>query len=798
MNDMQKCHENTNQKRLKNIVFIDANITDAWELIQEIVPKTEIIVIDNQTNGIDCITQVLQSDNYDQVHIISHGAPGCLYLGNSQLSLDNLDNYQTQLQNWFDFPLIKGRHRVAEVSEGLSLEDGLWRESNSRPCKPLVSSRVYKPRSVVATAVGRGDLLLYGCNVAAGDAGAEFISRLQQLTGANIAASSSLTGNSTLGGNWNLEVTTADRDWALVVTENGQKTYAGVLATFRVNTVEDSSDNSDSDLTLREAIVAANQTEGADLIQFAASLENSTIELQEGSLNIRDSVTIRGENNITIDGGDLSGVFNIDNGREQDVINVSLDGLTITGGDNAESGGGIVNAEHLQLSNSSLQDNAAAVDGGAIANTGILTVINSTLSNNNAQSGGGLANSGTAKLVNTTISGNSAIVNGGGIDNNLGTLTVNNSTITDNSAASGSGINSIDGVRVTLNSSILAVNDGNDDIIANSPIVSGGHNLIGNRDNANGFVASDLVGSRFDVLNPGLDVLHDNGGMVATHRLLSGSPAIDAGSNHDGLTVDARGEGFKRAVSGLVDIGAFEVQSLNLEGTVDEDTLVGGGAADKISGLEANDILSGNGSNDYLNGGDGDDTLSGSIGADILDGSLGNDFIDGGDGYDLLIGNAGDDRLIAGFGNDTLVGHDGNDNLTGGDGDDYLLGVVGEDILSSGLGDDTLLGGIGNDSITGGDGDDLLYGGVGRDSLVGGAGADIFALEFIESQNIIQDFENGVDRIAFLTHSMTFGSLTLVDTDSGDVSIEDRTGNVLAIVENMTAANLTSDDFITL
>jgi Ca2+-binding RTX toxin-like protein len=753
MNDMQNFHKNTDREQLKNIVFIDANITDAKELIQEIIPQTETIIIDPQTNGIDRITQVLQSDNYDRVHIISHGAPGCLYLGNSQLSLDNLDNYQAQLQSWYVTPLIKVR----------------------------------------------GDLLLYGCNVAAGDAGAEFISKLQKLTGADIAASSSLTGNSTLGGNWNLEVTTADRDWALAVTETGQKTYAGVLATFRVNSVEDGSvDNSDSDLTLREAIAAANQTEEADLIQFAASLENSTIELQEGALNIRDSVTIRGENNITVDGGDLSGVFNVNNGKEEDVINVSLDGLTITGGNSAESGGGIVNAERLQISNSSLEDNAAAVDGGAIANTGILTIINSTLSNNNAQSGGGLLNLGTAKLVNTTISGNSATANGGGINNNLGTLTVNNSTITDNSAASGSGINSIDGVRVTLNSSILAVNDGNNDIVANSPIVSGGHNLIGNGDNAKGFVASDLVGSRFDVLNPGLDVLQDNGGMVATHRLLSGSPAIDAGSNPDELTVDARGEGFRRAVSGLVDIGAFEVQSFNLEGTVDEDTLVGGGAADKISGLEANDLLSGNGGNDYLNGGDGDDTLSGSIGADILDGSSGNDFIDGGDGYDLLVGNAGDDRLIAGFGNDSLVGHDGNDTLTGGDGDDSLLGVVGEDTLSGGLGNDTLLGGIGNDTLTGGDGDDLLYGGAGRDSLLGGAGADMFALEFIESQNIIQDFEDGVDRLAFLSDKVNLGSVTLVDTDSGDVSIEDRTGNVLAIVENMTTANLTSDDFITL
>jgi hypothetical protein len=48
--------------------------------------------------------------------------------------------------------------------------------------------------------------LLYGCNVAAGDSGAEFIEKLHQLTGANIAASARLTGNVALGGDWELEV----------------------------------------------------------------------------------------------------------------------------------------------------------------------------------------------------------------------------------------------------------------------------------------------------------------------------------------------------------------------------------------------------------------------------------------------------------------------------------------------------------------------------------------------------------------------------------------------------------------
>jgi hypothetical protein len=66
-----------------------------------------------------------------------------------------------------------------------------------------------------------------------------------------------------------------------------------------------------------------------------------------------------------------------------------------------------------------------------------------------------------------------------------------------------------------------------------------------------------------------LDSLADNGGPTKTHRLLSGSPAIDNGSNAIAeaieLEYDQRGEGFDRFLDGdddedaIVDIGAFEV-----------------------------------------------------------------------------------------------------------------------------------------------------------------------------------------------------------------------------------------------
>ena len=64
------------------------------------------------------------------------------------------------------------------------------------------------------------------------------------------------------------------------------------------------------------------------------------------------------------------------------------------------------------------------VDGaGGIANSGILSLTNSTVSGNtsgsglNSSSGGGIFNSGTLTLTNSTVSGNSTTFEGGGIGN---------------------------------------------------------------------------------------------------------------------------------------------------------------------------------------------------------------------------------------------------------------------------------------------------------------------------------------------------------------------------------------------
>lgn len=161
------------------LLFIDATVNDIETLLQGALPGIEAHLLSGEQDGVAQITQILQHrPEVNTVHILSHGAPGCLYLGNSQLSLDTLNIYTSQVQSWS--------------------RDGLT-------------------------------LMLYGCNVAAGDAGEEFVNKLHQLTGANIAASVTLTGNANLGGNWILEMKIGVINAPLAITPDIQSSYAGIL-----------------------------------------------------------------------------------------------------------------------------------------------------------------------------------------------------------------------------------------------------------------------------------------------------------------------------------------------------------------------------------------------------------------------------------------------------------------------------------------------------------------------------------------------------------------------------------------
>src|SRR5204863_3150487 len=70
--------------------------------------------------------------------------------------------------------------------------------------------------------------------------------------------------------------------------------------------------------------------------------------------------------------------------------------------------------------------------------------------------------------------------------------------------------------------------------------------------------------------NPGIDPLQDNGGPTLTHELLPGSTAINTGDPNftPPPLYDQRGPGYDRVFAGRLDIGSFEVQSIQPTPTV--------------------------------------------------------------------------------------------------------------------------------------------------------------------------------------------------------------------------------------
>ena len=168
-------------------------------------------------------------------------------------------------------------------------------------------------------------------------------------------------------------------------------------------------------------------------------------------------------------------------------------------------------------------------------------------------------------------------------------------------------------------------------------------------------------------------------------------------------------------------------------GTLGDDSLTGGGAADLISALEGDDTVSGLGGGDTIFAGPGDDSILSDAGADVAVGGSGADRIFGGGGNDYLQGEDGDDYLDGGKdvdtlegwrGNDTVLGGDGNDSISGGAGADSLTGGTGSDTMSGGSGGDTLWGSSGGDSLTGDAGNDVVLGQGGNDIILGGADGD--------------------------------------------------------------------------
>jgi len=203
-------------------------------------------------------------------------------------------------------------------------------------------------------------------------------------------------------------------------------TNAGpVLTGLAVNTTIDSLFPGAGLLSLRLAIAFANShSSGISPITFDPTVfaGAQTITLTGSELELSSTTeteTITGPSaGVTVSGGGLSRVFQVDPG-----VNASISGLTITGGDATFAyGGGLYNQGTTALTNCTVSGNSAAIGGGLRNSSGAsLTVDDSNFAANVAQCfGGALGNAGHIDLFDSGFTGNSAVSAGGAVANSSG------------------------------------------------------------------------------------------------------------------------------------------------------------------------------------------------------------------------------------------------------------------------------------------------------------------------------------------------------------------------------------------
>jgi hypothetical protein len=307
-------------RRSKTVIFIDPTVKDYQTLSKSIEPSASVFILDDKRDGIEQITEILAGIKaIDSIQIISHGTVGAVYLGSTELNLARLDRHAFQLQQW--------------------------------------------KQSLTET----GDILLYGCDVAQGTAGKTFVQHLSQLTRADVAASTDLTGSAALKGNWRLEYATGSIDTPFALQDKAMASYPSVLKEFKVTNNNDRGEGS-----LRQAILNAEQTPGFDIIDLTGvsgkiSLDSPLVLNDGNDLRLDDdgNTTISGENRVQI--------------MTVKSVNLAISRLTFAeglakGGDGSNGGGGglgaggalfIEGGAEVTLNGVTFRDNRAIGGNGA-------------------------------------------------------------------------------------------------------------------------------------------------------------------------------------------------------------------------------------------------------------------------------------------------------------------------------------------------------------------------------------------------------------------------------------------------
>ncbi len=733
------------------LVIVDSTVDHYESLIQGIQPGAEVIVINAAEDGIEQLTQAISNHtDLDSLHIISHGRSGEIRLGAIALNAQTLKQYTQQISTW---------------------------------AKALTAN---------------AEILLYGCEVAAGETGRALVQQISQLTGVNVVASTTLTGSSTQGGNWQLEhmansassKANLKRVSPLAFRSQTLATYPAVLAillseTFREADVTEKpwqfgigtgTVSANPFLTAR-ATVAPSQTglpgagtaidaPGNGALRLTGVANNqATFAIYDRPFSQVNGLTITfdsyayGGTPFGGSNGDGISFFLVDGNNPVPISTAGAFGGSLGYAQKLVQGipgivGGYLGVGYDEFGNYSTSIEDTSLQRPTPA--GVTTPVRDSIAVRGSESSQYAFLGGTSSLDigvdNPTATTRDTAQRRTRIDlSPTGILTVRVDLNSDNDFADQGEvvINNLD-IKPTNGALPSAFKLGFAGSTGSATNIHEVRNLV-----VRDFVPPEIIIPLPGVVDPETPGDINDGCLPGRNIKGNFTPNQIKGTRNSDTLIGFAGNDLLQG-KGCND---------RLDAGLGNDRMFGNGGRDTLNGQQGNDRGLGGRGNDRLLGGLGNDTLDGGNDRDVVEGGRGRDVLKGGRGFDTLDGGRNDDRIDGNIGNDTLRGRQdsdilrgngGNDTLSGGLGNDRLggnrkLDVVfgnrGNDALYGGGGSDTLDGGQGNDRLDGGTQADRLIGGLGNDRLIGGGGADVMTGGDGSDRFIFKSSQKGVDLI---------------------------------------------------
>ncbi|MEY3448762.1 MAG: hypothetical protein RL749_378, partial [Verrucomicrobiota bacterium] len=217
-----------------SVAFVDTSVRDWQQLVGQLDPSTLVVRIDGESDGLAQVSAALADlTNVGSVAIISHGYEGQLLLGSTRYTSESLAAREAEL------------------------------------------------RSIAGSLTADADILLYGCEIGAGSAGAAFVDLLAEYTDADVAASDDMTGADELGGDWTLEYSRGRIDYVSF----GEGTIYGDLLAASPTGVNDT-------LTINEDASGSVNVLDNDLARNGQDLQNTNPNAVVTSFGINNASNI--------------------------------------------------------------------------------------------------------------------------------------------------------------------------------------------------------------------------------------------------------------------------------------------------------------------------------------------------------------------------------------------------------------------------------------------------------------------------------------------------------------------------